>query len=83
MSFSVYDHRGLPTSVAYPAGTGVSYTFDVAGQKTAMTDATGSTSYTPDGAGRIMSVTTPNGMVGYAYDAANRRTSMSLTGTGT
>ena len=61
-----YDHRGLMTSVSYPAGTGISYTYDVAGQKTAMTDATGSTSYTPDAAGRITSVTTPNGTVGYA-----------------
>ena len=77
-----YDHRGLLTSVAYPAGTGISYTFDVAGQKTAMSDATGSTSYTPDAAGRITSVTTPNGTVGYAYDTASRRTSMSVTGTG-
>jgi len=52
------------------------------GQKTAMSDATGSTSYTPDAAGRITSVTTPNGTVGYAFDTANRRTSMSVTGTG-
>ena len=59
-----------------------SFTYDTAGRKTGMTDATGTTGYTYDNANRTTQVVTPNGTVSYAYDNGNRRTGMTLTGTG-
>jgi len=40
------------TSIAYPAGTGISYTFDVAGRITSVTTPNGTVGYAFDTANR-------------------------------
>jgi len=79
-----YDNAGQLTTVTYPAGTGagtgISYTYDVAGRKTGMTDVSGTSGYTFDNANRLTSLLQPNATTGYGYDNANRRTSMTVSG---
>ena len=79
-----YDDAGQLITVTYPAGTGagtgISYTYDVAGRQTGMTDATGTSGYTFDNANRLTSLLQPNATTGYGYDNANRRTSMTVSG---
>ena len=79
-----YDNAGQLTTVTYPAGTGagtgISYTYDVAGRQTGMTDVSGTSGYTYDNADRLTSLLQPNGTTGYGYDNANRRTSMTVSG---
>ena len=79
-----YDNASQLTTVTYPvgtgAGTGISYTYDVAGRKTGMTDVSGTTGYTYDNADRLTSLLQPNATTGYGYDNANRRTSMTVSG---
>ena len=79
-----YDDAGQLITVTYPvgsgAGTGISYTYDVAGRQTGMTDVTGTSGYTFDNANRLTSLLQPNATTGYGYDNANRRTSMTVSG---
>jgi RHS repeat-associated protein len=67
-----YTPVGLQASISYssPSAHAVSYLYDADGQRTAMTDATGSSSYTYDPFGELAS--SANGAhqtVGYGYDA--------------
>jgi RHS repeat-associated protein len=58
-------------------GGGVSYTYDGAGRRATMTDATGTTRYSYDAAGRLLTATEPDGsQLRMAYDAAGRQTSL-------
>jgi len=51
--------------------------YDALGQRTSLTDGTGTTSFTHDALGRTTAVKAPGtGQVGYTYDAAGRRTSV-------
>ena len=57
----------------------MSYTYDAAGRRASMTDATGTTRYSYDSTGRLLTVTEPDGGVTAAsYDAAGQRTSLEL-----
>jgi trimeric autotransporter adhesin len=67
-----YTPVNLKASVSYSGSSAhaVSYTYDADGQKTAMTDATGTPSYTYDPFGEITSTTNGDGQtVGYGYDS--------------
>ncbi len=85
----VYDNLGRVTNKnyslnGYPAGPytsstlpTASYTYDSAGNRTSMTDNTGTTTYQYDPNGNLTSVTDGYGkQVQYTYDQANRRTSL-------
>jgi len=91
----VYDSLGRLTNKnyslnGYPAGPytsstlpTVAYTYDSAGNRTSMTDGTGTTTYQYDPNGNLTSVTDGYGkQVQYTYDQANRRTSL-ITSFGT
>ncbi len=74
-----YDARNMLTSVDYsdPATPDVAYVYDANGNRTSMTDGTGSTSYVFDEANRLTSVTTPGPkVVGYRYDLDGNRTKL-------
>lgn len=72
-----YDLAGQLRSRTYDNGATVTYEYDAAGRRTAMTDATGTTAYRYDEAGNLTRVTPPGGRwIGYAYDLAGRRTQM-------
>jgi len=58
------------SQILYPDETSVSYTYDAAGNRTAMTDSTGVTTHTSDPVGNRL---TENGVI-YSYDAATRVT---------
>lgn len=69
---TTFDARNLPTKVVYSDGTpSVTYTYDKAGQATAVTDAIGSRTLTYDTVGHL---TAANGF-SYVYDAAGNITS--------
>lgn len=71
-----YDALNRLTSIDYSAaGTpDVTYAYDANGNRTAMTDGTGSTSYVYDEANRLTSVATPGPKtVGYRYDLDGNR----------
>ena len=63
---------------ALPGDETVSFTYDLAGRRTGMTDQTGTTAYAYDPAnGALQSVTFPDGrVIRYDYDAAGNRTDM-------
>jgi len=63
----IYDNNQL-IQVSYPDETSVSYTYDAASNRTAMTDSTGTTTYTYDISGRLLSTTTRGNTVEYQYD---------------
>ena len=87
-----YNHRHLLTRIIYDAPTGsgipvpgvVNLSYDGAGNRTAMTDDTGSTSYSYDSLSRMTSETrTFNGFSGtyslnYSYNLANALTSLAI-----
>jgi len=57
--------------------TDVTFTYDAAGRRASMTDATGTTHYSYDAAGRLLTVTDPDGGATTAgYDAAGQRISL-------
>jgi RHS repeat-associated protein len=70
-----YDAAGRLTRTAFPGGD-VTSAYDTAGERTSMTDGTGTTRFGFDAAGQVTSVAAPAGTVSYAYDAAGRRASM-------
>jgi len=78
-----YNAAGQLLSVAYSdtATAGVSFTYDQAGRKTSMTDATGTTHYVYDTFGELVKKTTGAGAaVSYGYDAGGNLTSMTYPG---
>ena len=82
-----YDNLDRLTGVIYPDGEEVTYAYDAAGNRTAMTStASGATAYTYDAANRLLTAgpttftwdangnTLSKGSTTYTYDAANRLT---------
>jgi RHS repeat-associated protein len=73
-----YDGLDRPTGISatnLDAPIGMQY--DALGQRTSMTDATGTTSVTHDALGRITGITAPDtGSIGYAYNARGQRTGL-------
>lgn len=64
-----YDALGRLTSIAYSdsATRGVTYTYDANGNRSSMTDGTGTTTYTYDETDRLLSIAAPGGIVGYRH----------------
>jgi len=77
-----YDALARLTGVG-ATGLSISYAYDLAGNRTQMQDATGSTTYAYDGASRIISVAAPAGTVTYVYDLDGNRTALGYPGAGT
>jgi RHS repeat-associated protein len=78
-----YNAAGELVSVAYSdsATAGVSFTYDQAGRKTAMTDGTGTTKYTYDTFGELTKKTTGAGVaVSYGFDDGGNLTSITYPG---
>jgi RHS repeat-associated protein len=76
-----YDVDRRLTSRRADDGSQVTFTYDAAGRRTSMTDATGTTHYSYDGSGRLLTVTDPDGEVtAAAYDAAGQRSSLTYPG---
>ena len=72
-----YTPTNLKATISYSGSSAhsVSYTYDANGQKTAMTDATGSPSYIYDPFGELTSTTNGAGQItGYGYDADGNTT---------
>jgi len=70
-----YDAVNRLTQITYPDSS-VQYAYDVVGNRTAMTDTTGTTTYVYDALDRLTSVTSPGSShtVSYSYDAVGNRT---------
>jgi RHS repeat-associated protein len=80
-----HDPAGNLTTVDHSdsATPDVGYSYDPAGRRDAMTDATGTSSYSYDEDGRPTAVTDGHGdTVGYGYDDAARLTDLDYPGTG-
>ena len=78
-----YDAAGRLTGVSYSDGTTppVTYSYDPDGDKTSMTDGTGTTSWTYDVFRDVTSKTTGSGaIVSYGYDNAGNQTSIGYPG---
>jgi RHS repeat-associated protein len=74
-----YDQANELTGISYSDGKtpDVSYTYDADGQRSGMTDGTGTTSYSYDADGHLTGVTNGAGAtVAYAYDPAGQLTSL-------
>ena len=74
-----YTPQNLRATASYSGSSAhsVTYTYDADGQKTAMTDATGSSSYTYDPFGELTSATNgANQAVGYGYEVDGNTTSI-------
>ncbi|MEO8198413.1 MAG: RHS repeat-associated core domain-containing protein, partial [Thermoanaerobaculia bacterium] len=76
-----YDNRDRVTSLVYPDGRSLEYSYDAAGNRTALTanvaSRTLTTSYTYDDLNRLDTVTDPNGGVyNHNYDANGNRSSL-------
>ena len=68
-----YDEMNQLTGVDYSDATpDVAYTYNQAGEKTAMTDQAGTVGYTYDGSGRITAITRGQTGFSYGYDTAGR-----------
>ena len=69
------------TASGYSAPSNVTYTFNADGERTSMTDGTGTTSYTYDPLGRLVSTTNGAGStVSYGYDLDGEATSIRYPG---
>lgn len=77
-SVSTYDAAGQLLELERTLGEvteTITYTYDLAGRRTSMTDSSGTSTYTYDGLGRLVAHTDPNATtVGYSWDAAGRLT---------
>jgi len=73
-----YDAGGQLTLIDYPdPEADVTFTYNVAGQRTGMTDGLGTTTWTYGTNGRLLSVTDPfNKTVTYTYDTRGNRTGL-------
>src|SRR5690606_4812028 len=69
-----YDDLGRLTTKNLP-GTepDVTYSYDLMGRATGVTQGTQTLSFVQDALGRMTSQTGPQGTIGYTYDAAGRR----------
>jgi RHS repeat-associated protein len=65
-----YGHDALSrlTSISGPGLVTISYQYDLANNRTQMTDGTGTAAYAYDGLGRVTSIASPNGTLTYTYD---------------
>ena len=79
--YDYYDHN-LLQHIHYPTNPQVGFTYDPAGRKIGMSDATGPTTYGYDDANNLTGIAAPNGTTTYHYDPANRQDTMTLTVTG-
>ncbi|MDQ3802896.1 MAG: putative Ig domain-containing protein [Acidobacteriota bacterium] len=80
-----YDLMGRMLSRAPDPSLGepsVSFTYNAAGQRATMTDATGTTSYTYDSRDRLTSKASPQGTLTYTYDAASNLLSVASSNPG-
>jgi RHS repeat-associated protein len=80
---ATYDDAGQLTNVhsSVSGSTDVTYIYDPAGQRTSMTDETGTSTYSYTADGKLSEVTDGAGThIGYEYDSANRLTSMTYPG---
>ena len=77
-----YDAVGALTGTTGPDGP-TTHTYDNAGRRTAMSDATGTTSFTNDAAGRVTAATSPAGSLSIGYDGAGRRTQLTINNAAT
>jgi len=76
-----YDALDRTTSLAYRGGSSVTYTYDADGNRTAITDGTGTTTLTYDGLNRVTRVVYPGGStVSYGYDAVGNLVSRTDSG---
>ena len=76
-----YDDLGRLTAKDLPTGeTDTSYTYDLLGRATGVTQGSHSLTFAQDALGRLTSQTGPLGTVSYTYDAASRRLTMSYPG---
>jgi len=81
-----YDNLGRLTNTTYAGAApfastaAVAYTYDPNGNRTQMSDGTGSTSYLYDVLNRVTSITSPEGAVAYTYDCNDNRTSIVFAG---
>lgn len=76
-----YDDLGRLTAKDLPSGeSDVSYSYDLMGRATGVTQGSHSLSFVQDALGRLTSQTGPLGTTGYTYDAAGRRLTMSYPG---
>ena len=76
-----YDDLGRLTAKDLPSGeSDVSYSYDLMGRATGVTQGSHSLTFVQDALGRLTSQTGPLGTTGYTYDAAGRRLTMSYPG---
>jgi RHS repeat-associated protein len=76
-----YDVMDRPVHIAYHNGPSVSFAYDKVGNRTTMTDATGTTSYTFDRLYRLTSETLPgNRVTSYTWDGAGNMASLTDVG---
>jgi RHS repeat-associated protein len=71
-----YDARGRMLSETKASGDVLTYTYDAAGNRTAVTSPHGTTTYTYDALNRLDSVTDAGGTTTYTYDAVGNRASL-------
>jgi RHS repeat-associated protein len=72
-----YDGNRRLTGRTAEGAVGVSFTYDAAGRRSSMTDATGTTRYSYDATGQLVSVTAPDGQVVTAsYNVAGQMTAL-------
>jgi len=83
-----YDAADQQTTISYSEGAtpNVTVGYNALGQRTSMTDGTGTSTWTWDSLGRLVSSSTGSGLVGgaqtvgYAYDLRNSKTSTNYPG---
>jgi RHS repeat-associated protein len=84
MTSYTYDPLNRVDSIAYHDTTSVKYTYNAVGQRTSMTDPTGTTSYEYDALNRMIKIIQPgNKTINYAYDAVGNKTSVTAPNTRT
>jgi RHS repeat-associated protein len=74
-----YDAMGRPLTKTPDPSLGdqpVSYTYNAAGQRRTMTDATGTTTYNYDARGRLVGKAAPQGALSYTYDESGNLRSL-------
>lgn len=71
-----YDNDNRLTGVAAPGLTSIAYAFNADGERTTMTDGSGTTAYIYDTAGRLAAIDEDGQDVAYAYDGAGNITTL-------
>ncbi len=71
-----YDNDNRLIGLTAPGVTPVTYTFNTDGERTTMTDASGTTTYTYDSDGRLTSIDEDGQSVAYTYDHAGHITTI-------